>query len=173
MLKGNHIIINLIFVLLSFLTVSRVQAQKKNSYNQAAANENGNKGGAPLEVTSYGTLNFGKFSRINGGRITISPVGSISTTGDIFLVNSTPSPSVASFDISTNSGATKMVNVTSSNTVLTGAGSLELSVEFDQSTFSIDKNNPVTVLMGGTLTVGPEDLPGNYSGTVNVTFDYQ
>ncbi len=128
--------------------------------------------GQTLTVTSTGSLEFGRFSRQNGGTITIDPYGTVIKTGDIFLVNS-PRSNV-SFVISTNRANNNMVTVTASPTTLTGpGGSLELSVIFDKNPFPIDKNNPVTVNMGGTLTVGPEDLPGYYTGTVNVIFAYQ
>jgi hypothetical protein len=125
-----------------------------------------------LTVTSTGSLEFGRFSRQNGGTITIDPYGTVSKTGDVFLVNSLRSN--VRFDVSTNRGNNNMVTVTANPTPLTGpAGSLELSVFFDKNPFPIDKNNPATVNMGGTLTVGPEDLPGYYTGTVSVIFAYQ
>ncbi len=124
-----------------------------------------------LTVTSTGSLEFGRFSRQNGGNITIDPYGTVNRTGDIFLVNSLRSN--VRFDISTNRGNNNIVTVTAYPTPLTGPGSLELSVIFDKNSFTVDKNNPATVNMGGTLTVGPEDLPGNYTGTVSVIFAYQ
>lgn len=127
--------------------------------------------GQTLNVTSTGSLTFGRFSRQNGGTITIDPLETVSATGDIFLVNSPRS--IVIFDISTNRANSNMVNVTASPTPLTGPGSLDLSVIFDKVSFVIDKNNPATVNMGGTITIGPEDLPGYYTGTVTVTFAYQ
>lgn len=124
-----------------------------------------------LTVVSAGTLNFGTFSRLNGGTITMDPNGTVSKTGDIFLLNSPRS--VVSFNISTNLGTSRIVTVTAPPSVLTGPGSLELSMIFDRNSFTIDKNNPAIIQMGGTLTVGPEDLPGNYTGSVSVTFAYQ
>lgn len=128
--------------------------------------------GQTLTVTSSGALDFGRFSRQNGGTITIDPFGTVSKTGDIFLVNSFRSK--VTFDVSTNRGNSNMVTVMASPTPLTSLdGSLDLSVLFDKESFVIDKNNPSTVNMGGTITVGPEDLPGYYTGTVTVTFAYQ
>lgn len=126
-----------------------------------------------LTVTSNGTLNFGTFTRVNGGTITMDPFGSISTTGDIFVVNSGSSRSVVTFDVSTTLGANKTVVVNAPPTALTGPGSLELNLNFDRTSFSVSKTNPQTIRMGGTLTVGPEDTPGPYSGTVTVNFVYQ
>lgn len=142
------------------------------------AQVNGNGNGPPVDntqtltVTSTGSLEFGRFSRQNGGNITIDPYGTVNKTGDIFLVSSLRSN--VRFDISTNRGNTNMVTVTASPTPLTGpGGSLELSVIFDKNPFIIDKDNPATVNMGGTITIGPEDSPGIYSGTVSVIFAYQ
>lgn len=131
----------------------------------------GNGNGNTLTVTSKGSLEFGRFSRINGGNITIDPNGAVNKTGDIFLVNSFRSN--VSFDISTNRGNDNLVTVNAFPTPLMGVGSLELSVVFDKNSFTIDKNNPETINMGGTITIGPEDLPGIYSGTVSVIFAYQ
>lgn len=125
-----------------------------------------------LTIESTGSLEFGKFSRQIGGVITIEPSGTASSTGDIFLVNSVRSS--VSFNVSTTRGNTTLVTVTASPTALTGpAGSLELSVIFDKNSFIVDKWNPATLQMGGNLSIGPEDLPGYYTGTVSVIFSYQ
>ena len=91
---------------------------------------------------------------------------------DIFLVNSARSR--VNFNVSTTRGNNTIVTVTAPPTALTGpSGSLELSVIFDKNSFIIDKWNPATIQMGGILSIGQEDLPGYYTGTVSVTFVYQ
>lgn len=124
-----------------------------------------------LTVTSTGSLQFGRFSRQSGGSISISPNGNVVESGDIFLLNSMRSS--VRFDISTNRGNDNLVTVSVIPSPLVGPGTLELSVILDKNTFIIDKNNPAIVNMGGTITIGAEDLPGTYSGTVTVIFDYQ
>lgn len=137
----------------------------------------GNGNGKPIDnsqnftVTSTGSLEFGRFTRQNGGTITIDTFNNVSKTGDIIFLNSLRSN--VRFDISTKKGNDNLVTVTAFPTPLIGSGTLELSVILDKSSFIVDKNNPATVNMGGTITIGPEDLPGTYSGTVSVIFAYQ
>ena len=137
----------------------------------------GNGNGSPIDnsqtltVSSTGSLQFGRFSRLNGGNITISPNGNVVESGDIFLMNSLRSS--VRFDITTNRGNSNLVNVTVFTTPLTGPGTLELSVILDQTSFIIDKNNPAIVNMGGTITIGSDDLPGIYTGSVSVIFVYE
>lgn len=127
-----------------------------------------------MSVTIVGSLNFGTFAKLNGGTITIAPDGSTSTTGDIMLVSSGLPQSTVRFDLTTNFAADKLVAVTSVATPLTGpGGSLELAVSLDQTLFNLNKTTPQSVQMGGTLTIGPEDLSGVYTGSVTVTFSYQ
>lgn len=121
-----------------------------------------------------GTLNFGTFAKNIGGTITVNTDGTVSSTGDIFPVSSGIPTSTVRFDISTKGNSTKLVNITSTNTGLSGPGVLELSVTFSENNFSLPKNTTKSIYMGGTLTIGGvEDPTGNYSGTVNVTFAFQ
>lgn len=125
-----------------------------------------------LTVISTGSLEFGKFSRQNGGSITIDPNSNVSKTGDIFLLSSLRSN--VRFDISTNRGNSNVVNVMAAPITLTGAGgSLPLTMIFDNDTFILDKDRPATIYMGGTLSVDSQDSAGFYTGTVNVIFAYQ
>lgn len=171
MIKTKLKLLRLLLFVGVYLCSLSILAQGNNG------NGNGNSKISPVDnlknltVTSTGSLEFGRFSRQNGGTITIDPFNNVNKTGDIFLVNSLRSN--VRFDISTNRGNDNFVTVTAFPTPLIGPGSLELSVVFDKTSFTVNKNNPAIINMGGTITIGPEDLPGFYTGSVSVIFAYE
>lgn len=121
-----------------------------------------------------GTLNFGTFAKTNGGTITIDPDGSVSSTGDIILLNTGQPRSNVRLDISTNGKSTKLVNIITSTSGLLGPGILDLNLLFSENNFLLPKNTPKSIFMGGTLIIGGvEDPAGSYNGTVNITFAFQ
>jgi len=133
-----------------------------------------------LNVTSTGSLEFGRFVIQNGGigTITIDRYGNgtVNETGSIIMLNR-PRP-IVQFNISTKKGGdNRMVNVMANPIILANtsgsSGSLELSLNFSQSVFSVNKDIDTIVYMGGVLRVDSGDLSGFYSGTVNVIFAYQ
>lgn len=128
-----------------------------------------------VEISSTGNLNFGSFSRINGGTITITPDDLITTTGDIILVNFRTFPSTATIALSTKANKGILITVSADPITLAGpGGSLQLSVIFDRNSLILNKDITEYIKMGGTLTVGPEDTRGIYFvADVPITFSYQ
>lgn len=129
-----------------------------------------------ISISNLQALTFGKFAAGSGGTVTVSPGGARSATGGVILLSS-GSGSAASFRVSgdpgltydivlppdgrvqlaNGTGQTMPVNSFTSNPA--GAGQLDLS-------------GAQTVTVGATLTVGAGQVAGSYSGSFDVTVDY-
>lgn len=142
-------------------------------------NGNGNGNNTP-EVVVTGSLNFGAFvTGTTGGTVTVDVNGTrLPPTGDIILINKAPNSSSVLFEVYARPNSN--IAILSTPTSITGPGSSALELEMTFSPARIINNSgskdvPTPVYMGGTITVGPnsEDVPGVYSGTVNVTFAYE
>jgi hypothetical protein len=132
----------------------------------------------PMQVTTFQNMSFGAFINGNaGGTVIITPEGSRSSTGDIFLVNMGMPYYPAIFEVEALPGNIIHVNLPSFAT-LTGPGGritqLEINSSLPASPFINTTNPPfkTQVRVGGILTVGnPLSAPsGDYYGTFTVTF---
>lgn len=165
----------LIITLLVF--TSTVFSQSENGQSNGQGPENGM---TSPEVVVTGALNFSAF--VNGpagGTVTVDLDGTrLPPTGDLILVNKAPYSSAVLFDVYARPNSN--IAILSTHTNLAGPAGSVMELEVNFSTTQIinntgDKDTPTPVYMGGTLTVGPnsQDVPGVYSGTVNVTFAYE
>lgn len=134
----------------------------------------------PISVVSIQGLSFGAFYQSNsGGTVIIYPDGTRSVTGDIVQLSMGQSYFPASFEIDANPGT--LISILGGSTTLYGSngGSMYLQVGASSpvSPFVTTAVYPArtSVTIGGTLTIGSpvENLPGSYSGTVQVTFMYE
>ena len=124
-------------------------------------------------------LDFGRFVSGSGGTVIVSPAGLRSRTGAVVLLTS-PSAGQAIFNAS-------RANVNGTETAvsisLPANGSVWLSgsaggamavnnfVSTPASTGSVQ--TAMTLSVGATLSVAPNQAPGTYSGTFSVIVDYQ
>lgn len=137
----------------------------------------------PVKITvnpSQGLI-FGAFSQSgSGGTVIISPTGSRSSTGTVFLLNLGFSFSPAILEVDGEPG-TIVTIVNGADATLTGTGggtmTLHLGSSSPISPFVVTTVSPGTtqIKIGGTLTVGSTlaSPPGNYSGIFTVTFVQQ
>jgi hypothetical protein len=133
---------------------------------------------AKQTFASTRALAFGRFLAGTGGSIIVAPNGARSSTGGVVLLTSTATS--ASFTNSDN-GA-KFANATVGITLPTD-GSVVLSSGANQMTLKSFTSSPsgtgvmsggsLTILVGATLTVGANQVKGNYSGSFPVTINYQ
>lgn len=132
----------------------------------------------PMQVTTFQNMSFGAFINGNtGGTVIISPEGSRSATGDIFLVNMGMPYYPAIFEVEALPGNIIHVYLPT-YTTLTGPGGkitqLEINSSLPVSPFINNTNPPfkTQIRIGGILTVGnPLSAPsGEYYGTFTVTF---
>ena len=134
-----------------------------------AANKTGN-------VTNTRGLSYGKFVAGTGGTIIMSTLGVRSKTGGVVLLNGGTITS-ASFSL-TESGTGKSLSfttITLPGTVpmTSGANSMTLSNFVSDPANTVLGTGKTTVLVGATLTVAPNQAPGNYSTSFQVTVNYQ
>lgn len=124
-------------------------------------------------------LDFGRFVAGGGGTITLSPTGLRSRTGTVILLNS-PNTGQAVFNVgkSNNGNGNKAVIISlpanGSTRLTSGANSMAVGnfVNTPSGLTSIPVGG-TALGIGATLTVAPNQAPGNYSGTFNVTVNYQ
>lgn len=136
-------------------------------------------GAAQAKVTfaTNRPLAFGRFVAGTGGTVTISPAGARTRGGGVTLLTSTPtSASFTYSDTSTpRANATCIITLPADGVVLTsGANTMTLS-QFSStpSGTGVMSGGSLTFTMGATLSVKASQAPGNYSGSMQVTIQYQ
>ena len=127
-------------------------------------------------VTNTRGLSYGKFAANTGGTIIMSTAGVRSKTGGVVLMSGGTITSAA-YSL-TESGAGKSLQFTTitlpgSATITSGANTMTLSNFVSDPPNTVLGTGKTTVLVGATLTVGPNQAPGNYSGTYSITVNYQ
>jgi hypothetical protein len=128
-------------------------------------------------LTPTVNLSFGRFVAATGGTILLTPAGARSKTGGVVLLSG-GTVSAASFSL-TETGTGKSLawtTITLPSTVTlnrTGGGTMTLSnfTSNPPNTFAGLTQTVLTV--GATLAVSPNQAPGAYTGTVQVTVNYQ
>jgi hypothetical protein len=132
----------------------------------------------PLGLYVSQNLSFGAFSQgVTGGTVTISPLGSRSSTGDVILVDMGYLYFPAIFELEGNPG-TIVHFLAGPDTQLTGSngGSLTLQVgpsyPGDPIIINVAPPGRMQIRVGGTLIVGNAiaNPPGQYNGFFLVTF---
>lgn len=135
-----------------------------------------------LTVSATQPLYFGKFYDIGsgGGTVSINWQGIRTTTGGIIAVSSSVARP-ALFDIQLCQG--RNVTITFAPTIsLIGSNGGVLTLDVGPTekgvsgtTFAVENNcNFVTILrVGGTLHIPGNSLPGNYTGSFEISFDQQ
>ena len=133
-----------------------------------------------VEVNTAQFLNFGAFTVGDaGGTVSVDHNGTRTWTGDITLLNNgTVSPAL--YDVYANPGT--IITVTHPPSFeLTGTSGQKITLEINSystgKTFISTQSPaiPNSVYLGGTLILGSSSAngPGNYSGTINITFNQQ
>lgn len=125
------------------------------------------------------SLDFGRFVAGGGGTIILSPSGLRSRTGSVVLLNS-PNTGQAVFNVgkANNGNGNKAVIISlppnGSTRLTSGANSMAVGnfVNTPSALTSIPAGG-TTLGIGATLTVAPNQAPGEYSGTFSLTINYQ
>jgi len=134
----------------------------------------------PMTVTVnlLQNLNFGAFCHYNaGGTVIMFPNGSRSSTGDVVLLNMGYSFSAGLIDVVGYPGTpVSLLNGPDATLGGSNGGSLTLRItnsDMDHPfIITTMPPSPSVLSIGGTLFVGSavDNPPGNYSGTINLTF---
>ena len=149
--------------------------------NKSVIGQNGNFANAtisvniivPIAAQENSQLTFGKFFPGDGGKITITPNGSVITTNNIVIDNRTQTP--GSFIISGEINSA--INISLPNTPIAiineNASSMIVDNWNSNKNIQLDEGSQ-TISIGATLNVGPinENPKGIYTGTYQITFSY-
>jgi hypothetical protein len=130
-------------------------------------------------LTNSRPLDFGRFVARTGGTVTVSPSGVRGSTGGVVLLNS-PGAGAAVFNVSkANGGATnKAVAITlpadgsTSLTSATGSMPLKAFVTSPAVILTVPAGG-VTLSVGATMTVAPNQPRGNYTGSIPLIVNFQ
>lgn len=124
-------------------------------------------------------LDFGRFVAGSGGTIVLSPGGVRSRTGGVVLLNS-PSAGQANFTVgkSSNGGGNKsaIISLPGNGEVRLSSGSNSMAVggfSSSPSTLATVPTGGTPLAVGATLTVAPNQAPGNYSGSFSLIVNFQ
>ena len=124
-------------------------------------------------------LDFGRFVAGSGGTVVLAPDRPRSSTGGVVLLNS-QNTGLAGFNLGRtgNGGNNKAVVITlppnGATRLISGANSMAVDTFVSSpATLQSIPNGGTTLSIGATLTVAPNQAPGNYSGTFSLTVIYQ
>lgn len=136
-----------------------------------------------LSVLPTQSINFGTFyiTGGSGGTITVGYDGSVTSTGDILILAMAPTAQPAIFEVKLCQGRNVIITF-SATTTLTGSngGTLTLDIgptergsngAFFATNNDCDFITPLRV--GGTLHVPGTAIPGNYTGSFEITFNQE
>ncbi len=129
-----------------------------------------------LSVTADSALDFGQIAANTGGTVTVNADSTVSKTGGLI---STGTRSPASFTVVGSKGAMVALTLPTGAATLTRTGGTEtMSLSGWNSNpngaFQLDgTTGAATFAVGGTLTVSNAQVAGVYSGTFDVSVEYQ
>lgn len=109
--------------------------------------------------------------------VIVSPAGVRTKTGNCTLLSINPLPQAAAFSVGGTANATYAFTVTEESITVT-SGSHTMTVDTwttdpsGSSSFVIGSAGTQDVKVGGTLKVGANQAAGRYTGTFNVTANY-
>ncbi len=136
-------------------------------------------GAQQIVLSNNRGLDFGRFVAGSGGTVVINPNGARSRTGGVVLLNS-PGAGQAAYSVgkSSNGNGAKAVIIS-----LPANGSIRLTSGNNSMAVGSFVNAPASLLtvptggttlsLGATLTVAPNQPPGNYTGSFPLTVNFQ
>jgi hypothetical protein len=130
---------------------------------------------AAIAISHTQALAFGKFVAGSGGSVTVSPAGGRSASGGVVLVPS-GAGAAAQFAVSGDANVTYAISLPADGTVSLASGTNSMAVNtFTSSpspTGTLSAGGAQTLSVGATLSVGSNQAIGSYSGTFDVTVNY-
>jgi hypothetical protein len=130
---------------------------------------------APLAITKVADLSFGSFSTNAAGQtVTMSPAGVRSTSGAIAMAGTT---TAATFNVVGSGTLTYAITLPSSIEMTTGSGGANETMTVSGFTSNPSGTGTLTagaqtLAVGATLTTVAGQAGGVYSGSFNVSVDY-
>jgi len=129
----------------------------------------------PISISADTALDFGAFSPSTGGTVTIATDGARSSTGAVVL-SSTDTGNNGVFTVTGQASATYAITLPSDGTVTIDSGANSMDVDTFTSnpsgTGTLSGGGSQTLNVGATVTVGSSQAAGSYSGTFDVSVEY-
>ncbi len=127
-------------------------------------------------LTNPQPLVFGSFAPgLSSGTVTVNAAGARSAGGGVFLVSS-GAGSAASYTVGGTGSASYAITLPANGVVVLTSGPNSMAVNnFVSSpalTGVIGGGGTQTLMVGATLSVGSQQPTGSYSGSFNVTVEY-
>jgi hypothetical protein len=132
---------------------------------------------AQLAVSNIHPLAFGKFVAGTGGTVSVAPGGARAVTGGVFVLPSAASSAdfLLRDDNQANASNIVVVSLPPRGTVVLTSGANSMAL----TDFSIYPPSPaalaggsMTLSVGASLSVAPNQPRGNYSGSIPITIEY-
>ncbi|WP_457349824.1 DUF4402 domain-containing protein [Roseateles sp. P5_D6] len=129
-------------------------------------------------LVNNGALSFGAFTAGSGGTVAVNPGGARTKTGNVILVNQAGTASAAQFTITGTPSAVFVITLPVDGTVFltdgaSGSMALNSFVSSPSGTGVLGGGGTQQINVGATLTVSNLQATGSYSGSFNVTVNYQ
>jgi Domain of unknown function (DUF4402) len=129
---------------------------------------------SPLSIVKVTDMNFGDVvPSVAGGSVALSTAG-VATPAGVNLGNGGAARTAATFTVSGQSGYTYAITLPGSSTISDGATHTMSVGSFTSNPSGTGAlvSGTQALALGATLTVGPNQTPGVYSGSFNVTVTY-
>lgn len=128
-----------------------------------------------LTVTSTSDLQFGQIAVNTGGSVTVNGDSTVSSSGSLV---STGTRAPAAFSITGTPNTSVLVSLPTTSVNLTRSGGTETMVlsgfnSNPNGAFQLDSTGAASFNVGGTLAVASGQVAGAYSGTFQVSVEYQ
>lgn len=130
---------------------------------------------AQISLSKSADLIFGGFVASSGGTVTVAPNGGRSKSGSVLLVTQGASGAAAQFTVTGTADATYAITLPANDTVTLSDGSHTMAVNNFTSTPSGTgtlTGGSQVLRVGATLTAGNAQTPGSYTGSFNVSVQY-
>ena len=134
-----------------------------------------------IVLTNTRGLDFGRFAAGTGGTVTLNAAtGARTRTGSVILLNS-PGAVQATYNVAKskngNVGQTVAITLPANNTVQLSSGANRMYVNdflaSPATIASVPNGSGLVLSVGATLVVGSGQPAGTYSGSYNITVNYQ
>ncbi|MGA9590648.1 MAG: DUF4402 domain-containing protein [Salegentibacter sp.] len=155
------------FILLALISGTAFAQNSANGTAQVDANIV-----APLSIESSGVLNFGTIAPKSTAQDVVLSPANVRTIPTGMEVAGNTTTSVPTFTVTREEGLTYKVVTASTDLSLEGSNDIiikDIKTSLDGTTGRGDANFTV----GGTLTIGADQDPGQYKGEVSVTVTYE
>jgi len=130
----------------------------------------------PLAVSKNTDMAFGKFIAGTGGTVAMATNGTRTAGGAVTLFNQGSTSNAASFAVTGEGAYTYAITLPANSTVTLSDGATHTmgvsSFISNPSGTGTLTAGAQTLLVGATLTAASAQAPGNYTGSFNVTVDY-